>query len=311
MRSRRWSRVWRSGGRRAWTRGRAAGWVVRSTPAWSSSAWRRAQAGSGWRTTRATAPSGSSRPRRRRGRDGRRRAARALPARGRHRARRVEHRPPRRAAAAGARRRAEGGRGRGLSPAGRERQRREWRLAAAFDHPSVLPVYDAGEADGSLFIAMRLVDGPDLATLIACEAPLAPARAARLVAQVAGALDVAHAAGLVHRDVKPANVLVQGRAGGEHAYLADFGVARARDGARPVTVRGDWLGTPRRRSSCAATRWTPARTSTPWAACSSRPSRRSHRSAASPTQPCCTPSCAGSRARATGFRASRPRSTAS
>ena len=105
---------------------------------------------------------------------------------------------------------------------------RESRLAASLDHPHVIPVYEAGEEDGSLFIAMRWVEGPDLRELVVERGPLAPAAAAALVAQVAGALEVAHARGLVHRDVKPANVLLAGTADAPHAYLSDFGLARRR-----------------------------------------------------------------------------------
>ncbi|HEY7451532.1 MAG TPA: serine/threonine-protein kinase, partial [Candidatus Limnocylindria bacterium] len=93
----------------------------------------------------------------------------------------------------------------------RERFLRESRTAGALDHPNVVPMYDAGEADGVLYIAMRFVDGVDLATLIEREGPLDPARTARIVAQVASALDAAAEAGLVHRDVKPSNVLLPAR----------------------------------------------------------------------------------------------------
>ena len=90
----------------------------------------------------------------------------------------------------------------------RERFLRESELAAAIDHPNVLPVYDAGETDGVLWIAMRYVDGIDLAALLEREGPLDPGQALALGGQVAGALDAAHARGLVHRDVKPANILL-------------------------------------------------------------------------------------------------------
>ena len=90
----------------------------------------------------------------------------------------------------------------------RERFLVESQLAASLDHSNVVPVYDAGEADGRLYIAMRYVEGTDLRTLLAREAPLDPERALALVGQVAAALDAAHARGLVHREVKPANILV-------------------------------------------------------------------------------------------------------
>src|SRR3954462_10034994 len=105
----------------------------------------------------------------------------------------------------------------------RERFLRGSRLAARLDHPAVVPIYDSREVDGELIVAMRLVEGGDLRGLIDREAPLPPPRATALLAQVAEALDAAHAAGIVHRDVKPHNVLVEG----ERAYLSDFGLAKA------------------------------------------------------------------------------------
>jgi DNA-binding beta-propeller fold protein YncE len=105
----------------------------------------------------------------------------------------------------------------------RERFLRESRLAASLDHPSVIPVYDAREEDGELIVAMRLVEGGDLRRLIDREGPLVPDRAVALLRQIAAALDAAHAAGIVHRDVKPHNILVDG----ERAYLSDFGLAKA------------------------------------------------------------------------------------
>ena len=104
----------------------------------------------------------------------------------------------------------------------RERFLTESRLAASIDHPNIIPVYDAGEVAGELYIAMRYVDGSDLKRLLA-EGPLSKERAIAIVAQVAGALDAAHERGLVHRDVKPSNVLLDERG---HVYLADFGLSR-------------------------------------------------------------------------------------
>jgi YVTN family beta-propeller protein len=131
------------------------------------------------------------------------------------------------------------------SEAFRERFLRESELAAAIDHPNVLPVYDAGDTDGVLWIAMRHVDGIDLAALLASQGPLAPEQALAIVGQVAGALDAAHARGLVHRDVKPANVLLAVEQGGAvtHAYLADFGLTKRVGGPRGLTVSGQVLGT--------------------------------------------------------------------
>jgi streptogramin lyase len=105
----------------------------------------------------------------------------------------------------------------------RERFLRESRLAASLDHPAVVPVFDSREVDGELIVAMRLVEGGDLRRTIDRGGPLAPARAIALLGQVAAALDAAHAAGIVHRDVKPHNVLVEG----DRAFLSDFGLAKA------------------------------------------------------------------------------------
>ena len=121
----------------------------------------------------------------------------------------------------------------------RERFQRESRMAAAIDHPNVIPVYEAGEEDGRLYLVMRWVAGTDLHKLLRAEGRLEPQRAAAIVNQVAGALDAAHAAGLVHRDVKPANVLLSG----EHAYLADFGLTRFAGADTHLTTAGHFLGT--------------------------------------------------------------------
>jgi Protein kinase domain len=121
----------------------------------------------------------------------------------------------------------------------RERFERESRMAAAIDHPNVIPVYGAGEEDGRLYLVMRWVAGTDLHRLLRMEGRLEPLRAARIVVQVAGALDAAHSAGLVHRDVKPANVLLSG----QHAYLADFGLTRLAGASDHFTTTGHFLGT--------------------------------------------------------------------
>ncbi|HEX9967537.1 MAG TPA: protein kinase [Solirubrobacterales bacterium] len=105
----------------------------------------------------------------------------------------------------------------------RERFLRESRLAARLDHPGVVPVYDAREDDGELIVAMRFVKGGDLKRRIAARGPLPPPQAIDLLAQVAAALDAAHAEGIVHRDVKPHNILLEG----DRAYLTDFGLAKA------------------------------------------------------------------------------------
>ena len=107
----------------------------------------------------------------------------------------------------------------------RERFLRESRLAASLDHPAVVPIFDSREVDGELIVAMRLVAGGDLRKLIDRDGPLAPVQAVALLGQIGEALDAAHAAGIVHRDVKPHNVLVEG----ERAFLSDFGLAKALD----------------------------------------------------------------------------------
>lgn len=117
----------------------------------------------------------------------------------------------------------------------RERFRRESMVAASIDHPNVIPIFEAGEEGGVLFITMRLVEGTDLRELIAAEWRLEPARVARIVRQISGALDAAHARGLMHRDVKPANVLLARR---DHAYLSDFGLAKRADEIGGLTRPG-------------------------------------------------------------------------
>lgn len=112
------------------------------------------------------------------------------------------------------------------------------RSAAALDHPHVLPVYEAGERNGQLYLATRYVPGLDLGTLIAREGALSVQRAGLFLAQIASALDAAHASGLVHRNVKPSNILI---AAGEHAYLADFGFAALADSNRAATRSGQPL----------------------------------------------------------------------
>ncbi len=119
----------------------------------------------------------------------------------------------------------------------------ESRIAAAIEHPNVVPIYAAGAEDGVPYIAMRYVAGSDLGRRIAREGRLEPGPAAALIAQVANGLDAIHAAGLVHRDVKPANVLLSGEQGDEHAYITDFGVARNVATNSGLTQTGRFVGT--------------------------------------------------------------------
>ena len=109
----------------------------------------------------------------------------------------------------------------------RSRFVRESQLAAGLDHPNIVPVYEAGEIEGKLFIAMRYVRGTDLRTLVSQEGSLPTERTLRLLRPIASALDAAHRAGLVHRDVKPANILVARDQEEEHPYLSDFGSDQA------------------------------------------------------------------------------------
>ena len=122
----------------------------------------------------------------------------------------------------------------------RARFLRESRMAAALDHPAIVTVYDAGDVNGVLYIAMRFVRGTDLSSLLDQRAPLGPGETVGILAQVADALDAAHTAGLVHRDVKPANVMIEG----DRCYLADFGLTkRAMGNSRVLTRTGQFLGT--------------------------------------------------------------------
>ncbi len=123
----------------------------------------------------------------------------------------------------------------------RERFARETELAMSLEHPNVVPIHDAGEVDGRLYLAMRLVAGTDLRQLLRAEGALEPSRALSICGQVANALDAAHTKALIHRDVKPSNVLLDES---EHAYLADFGLTRRPEdhGAQPGEGRS--IGTP-------------------------------------------------------------------
>ncbi|MFC9504547.1 serine/threonine-protein kinase [Streptomyces sp. NPDC057002] len=128
----------------------------------------------------------------------------------------------------------------------RRRFTHESRAAAAIDHPHIVPVFEAGETDGVLYIAMRYVVGSDLRHLLDREGPLSPATTLRVAAQVASALDAAHDHGLVHRDVKPGNILVARGTDSdhpEHAYLTDFGLTKKSLSLTGFTTVGQFVGT--------------------------------------------------------------------
>jgi serine/threonine-protein kinase len=122
----------------------------------------------------------------------------------------------------------------------RARFLRESQLAASLDHPNVIPIYDADEVDGLLYLGMRYVSGPSVQTLIRERGSLPPVETLRIAEQIGGALDAAHRAGLVHRDLKPANILVAEP--GDHAYLCDFGLAKLTS-SKGMTQTGSFLGT--------------------------------------------------------------------
>ena len=127
----------------------------------------------------------------------------------------------------------------------RQRFIRESRSAAAVDDPHIIPVHEAGESGGVLFIAMRYVPGRDVRSLLYREGPLPPGRVAAIISPVASALDAAHAAGLTHRDVKPANMLLDVRPGRpDHVYLSDFGLSKGVLSSVGLTGLGQFLGTP-------------------------------------------------------------------
>jgi serine/threonine protein kinase/DNA-binding beta-propeller fold protein YncE len=133
-----------------------------------------------------------------------------------------------------------------LDDAFRQRFIRESRAAAAVDDSHIIPVYEAGEENGVLFIAMRYVSGGDVRSLLDRDGPLPPGRAMEIISQVASALDAAHGRGLVHRDVKPANMLLEESVDADrpdHVYLSDFGLTKATLAVTGLTATGQFLGT--------------------------------------------------------------------
>ena len=125
----------------------------------------------------------------------------------------------------------------------RERFKQESMTAAALDHPNVVPIYDAGEEHGQLYVTMRYVPGTDLRAVIEQNGALPPAEAATVISQIGGALDAAHERGLVHRDVKPGNILIEDRGGSRHAFLTDFGLTKHAAAESGMTKTGMFVGT--------------------------------------------------------------------
>src|SRR5438876_8276754 len=115
---------------------------------------------------------------------------------------------------------------------------RESKVAASIDHPNVIPIYHAGEEDGRLYLTMRFVEGTDLGAALEHDRRLDPERALRIVTAVGAGLDAAHARGLVHRDVKPANILIEQRPDSEHVFLTDFGLTKHARSESALTETG-------------------------------------------------------------------------
>lgn len=128
-------------------------------------------------------------------------------------------------------------------PEYRARFEREVDVAASIEHPNVIPIYAGGEDHGVLYLAMRFIEGTDLRAWLEEHGPMSPRRAVGVVAQVGDALDAAHAAGLVHRDVKPGNVLLTERNARDQVYLTDFGLTKQSTSTAGLTRTGSWVGT--------------------------------------------------------------------
>lgn len=128
-------------------------------------------------------------------------------------------------------------------PEYRSRFLQEARLAASVDHPNVVSVYDVGDQDGRLYLVMQWIDGHDLKRLLQRSGPLSPDRAVSVALQLAGAIDAMHVTGLIHRDIKPGNVLVRQIGANDHAYLTDFGVAKPAESKDHLTQTGWVVGT--------------------------------------------------------------------
>jgi serine/threonine protein kinase len=125
----------------------------------------------------------------------------------------------------------------------RRRFEREVRLAAQLDHPNVVPLLDSGETDGALFMVSQLIAGQNLQEVLTLDGPFSPRGAARVAGQIGSALDAAHALGLLHRDVKPQNVLLEGSVEEGTAYLTDFGLSKHVSSTSGLTRAGTWVGT--------------------------------------------------------------------
>lgn len=125
----------------------------------------------------------------------------------------------------------------------RSRFKREARVAAALDHPHVVPIFEADERDGRLYITMHLIEGGDVRDAVRSRGPLDPGFAVQILRQVCSALDAAHEKGLVHRDIKPGNLMLGGTEEEPHAYLTDFSLVRGGEGEETITKAGAIVGT--------------------------------------------------------------------